>query len=265
MPIYKLTVEQHQNVLKRLIGLCRSIGNIKTHSAGLEYTSIMSCFLLHNLSSAESLLHLLKSFTNEWFPITIGYTIVRPMFEIDVNAHYITKNPTLYSRQYIEFESVIKYNQMNAIQRHKNSNNESWNEGLNHLWNEYWQNESKNIESKFLKVKSTYSKITKKGTYQVFSSWSGKSIRQMSVEVDHEEAYDVFYSELSSFTHGNVTLANRFLRIKSEGLLWTMKANEFDVGNIFRYAATFFTCFLELFGEQFGTWNVSDVESCWKY
>ena len=114
-------------------------------------------------------------------------------------------------------------------------------------------------------IKTKFSKVTKSGKHQIYSNWTGKSIRQLAIEVDHKEAYDVFYSELSSFTHGDVALANRFLRTKSEEILWSQKANEYDVANIFRYAATFFTCFLELFGEQFNTWTLSEVEKCWKF
>ena len=59
--------------------------------------------------------------------------------------------------------------------------------------------------------------------------------------------------------------STRFLKIKSEDILWSMKANEYDIANIFRYAATFFSCFLELFGEQFKTWKLTDIEDCWKF
>jgi hypothetical protein len=35
---------------------------------------------------------------------------------------------------------------------------------------------------------------------------------------------------------------------------------EFDV---FRYAAIFLTCFLELLGKEFGLWDPSKVQACW--
>jgi hypothetical protein len=91
----------------------------------------------------------------------------------------------------------------------------------------------------------------------------------MAKEVDHVEAYDIFYADLSSFAHVNVMLANRFLRLKGlvdgDGPGWSQRANEYDVANTFRYAATFLTCFLELFGKTFGLWNAEQVRVCWEF
>jgi hypothetical protein len=37
-----------------------------------------------------------------------------------------------------------------------------------------------------------------------------------------------------------------------------------DLGNVFRYAASFLTCYLDLFGRQFKTWSQVEVEECWQ-
>ncbi len=259
-----LTANQHVQVLDKLIEFAKRLNNTATHSAGIEYTSIMSCFFLHQLSSATTLSKLYVDYTSEWFPVTVGYTIVRPMFEIDVNAHYLTLDPIDYSRQYIEFEKVIKFKQMEAIKKNRDSKNESWREGMNLMWEDFWKEKEDDIENCYKKVEKAFCKTNKSGKLQVFNNWTGKSIRQLAVEVDHKEAYEVFYSELSSFTHGDVSLANRFLRLDTKGIRWTMRSNEFDVGNVFRFAATFFTCFLELFGKQFNTWEENDIYKCWK-
>ena len=58
-------------------------------------------------------------------------------------------------------------------------------------------------------------------------------------------------------------LANRFLRMKTDGPTWTQRASEYDVGHVFRYAAIFLTCFLDLFGKEFGTWDAAQVQACW--
>jgi hypothetical protein len=34
---------------------------------------------------------------------------------------------------------------------------------------------------------------------------------------------------------------------------------------VFRYAAIFLTCFLELFGQQFGLWDKSEIKECWVF
>jgi hypothetical protein len=96
-----------------------------------------------------------------------------------------------------------------------------------------------------------------------FHNWSGKTVRQMAAEVDHIEAYDIFYAELSSFTHVDVRLADRFLQRRPDGLVWSQRAGEGDVGNVFRHAASFLTCYLELFGRQFKTWPEAEVQKCW--
>jgi len=115
MAVKLLTVEQHQEVLKCLFELGKQRGGrVPIHAAGEEYTSLMICFLLHSASAAESILRLSTSFGNEWFPTTVGYSIVRPMFEIDVTAHYITKSPVERARQYIKFDAVLNKRKMEA-------------------------------------------------------------------------------------------------------------------------------------------------------
>lgn len=98
----------------------------------------------------------------------------------------------------------------------------------------------------------------------VFQNWTGKTFRQMAADVDHIEAYDLFYAELSSFTHADVHLADRYLQNSPDGPTWSQRANEGDVGNVFRHAASFLTCFFELFSAQFGTWTEAEVRGCWK-
>ena len=85
----------------------------------------------------------------------------------------------------------------------------------------------------------------------------------MEVEVDHEEAYDIFYADLSSFTHADVRLANRFHRLDPLGMSWSSQAHPPDIGGVFRYADIFLSCYLSLFGEEFGLWEKSKVDKCW--
>ena len=87
----------------------------------------------------------------------------------------------------------------------------------------------------------------------------------MAREVDHEIEYDVFYADLSSFTHADIRMADRFLSARSSEPIWTQRANEYDVGNVFRYAAMFVSCFLILFGTEFKVWSELDVASCWEF
>lgn len=259
-----LTVKQHQEVVRRLLDLGRNYTDrIPLHSSGVEYTSLMICFLLHELSAAETLLRICGSFGEEWFPVTSGYTIARTMFETDVAAHYITIAPAERARQYIEFGAVLNKNKMDACLKHKQSTKPDWREAMSLLWQHNWGPREAAVVKAFEAVATKFTRKNRDGKEMKFRNWSGKDIRQMAVEVDHVEAYDIFYSELSSFTHVDVHLANRFLRVRPDGPVWSQRAEEGDVGNVFRHAASFLTCYLELFSRQFKVWSEVDVQDCW--
>ncbi len=262
MTIKALTNEQHRNVLKKLVDFRKIIKGIKLHPAGPEYTSLMVCFLSHNLSSADCLLRLYDSFGDEYFPTTVGYTIVRPMFEIDVTGHYITRDAYKRAHQYILYESVLEKQQMDACRKHRNSKNSNWGEAMEEAWQHGWGLIQTEVNSRYDSVRNHFENSLKKG--KSIRNWSGKSIRQMALEVEHEEAYDIFYADLSSFTHVDVRLANRFLRLSpKEGMSWSIRARPQDIGGVFRYAGIFLTCFLILFGQEFKMWSEKDVEDCW--
>lgn len=260
-----LTAKQHQEVLRRLLGLARDrVGEIPVHSAGVGYSSLMNCFLLHNLSAAETLLRILASFGDAWFPVTVGYAIARTMFEADVAAHYISQMPAERARQYIEFGAVLKKREMDACLEHGQSKDPQWREAMELVWRHHWAPQQADVLSRFDGVAPRFSRVSKSGKTIVFQNWSGKTVRQMAAEVDHLEAYDTFYAELSSFAHVDVRLADRFLHNRPDGPLWSQRAEEGDVGNVFRYAASFLTCYLELFGRQFKTWSEGEVQKCWQ-
>ncbi len=255
-----LTTEQHQEVVQRLVDFGKGhVDRIPFHPAGVEYTSIMSCFLLHNLSAAETLLRIGGSFGNTWFPVTVGYAITRTMFETDVTAHYVSQAPADRAHQYIAFGAVLNKRRMEACLEHRNSKDPQWREAMTLLWQHQWEYRRSDISKKFDSVAHQF---THKG--RVWRNWSGVSLREMAAAVDHIEAYDIFYTELSSFTHADVHMADRFLQHRPDGLVWSQRADEGDVGNVFRHAASFLTCFLELFGRQFRTWPEAAVQSCWK-
>jgi hypothetical protein len=256
-----LTTDEHREVLKRLIAIPKSCAGTRDHPAGFEYTSLMVCFMMHSVGGAESLLALYHRFGDDWFPATTGYVIARSLFETDVTAHYITLDRAARSRRYIAFEHVIRKNTLEAVERHRASPNASWREGMQLMYTMEYSPRKAEIEAAYDRVRGTFEDARGKRA----KNWSGRSIRAMAKDVDHSEAYDVFYADLSSFTHVNVMLANRFLRLKEGAPTWSMRAHEFDVGNVFRYGATFLTCFLELFGREFGQWDRGRVMACWDF
>jgi hypothetical protein len=193
-----LTGKQHEEVVRRLVDLGRSHSDkIPLRAAGVEYTSLMICFLLHELSAADTLLRICGSFGEEWFPVTIGYTIARAMFEADVTAHYLTRDPADRARQYIEFGAVLNKNQMEACLKHQNSPDPQWREAMSLLWQHQWGPRQAGVARAFDAVAAKFTRVNKNGKEMLFQNWSGKTLRQMAVEVDHVEAYDIFYSELA--------------------------------------------------------------------
>lgn len=256
-----LTTDEHREVVRRLVAVPKSFSGCHDHPSGFQYTSLMVCFMMHSVGAAESLLTLHDRFKDDWYPATTGYLIVRSLFEVDVNAHYISADPEARSRRYIDFEHVIQKNTLEAVERHRVSGSPSWREGLQWMYNMDYAPRKVQIDTAYDGVRSQFENAKGKRA----TNWAGISIKEMAAQVDHLEAYEIFYADLSAFTHVNVKLANRFLRLKENGPTWSMRSNEFDVGNVFRYAAIFMSCFLELFGAQFGIWGKERVMACWDF
>jgi hypothetical protein len=255
-----LTPEQYQQLLnKYLIYANQQIHkNISYHSAGIEYTSLMMSFLMFNLSACESLLKLATSFGNKWYPVSVGYIVDRSIFEVLINARYISKEPKTRSKQYIEYDKIIKKKKLDNFRKHRGTNDSSWHEFINSALVYELEPRMETTEDEYKKVESQYMH-SRNGRKIPFENWAGKKIRDMAIEVNHEIEYDLLYSELSSFVHTNVRLADQFLRNDTLGLYWSQRPSEFHLGNVFRCATTFFSCFLGLFGNEFGIWSEQDL------
>ena len=260
--VLMLTVDQHREVLARLVFLARRVERYEFRSA--PYSNLMVSFLLHEMSSAESLLSLHHVVGEERFPVAGAYAIVRTMFETDVAAHYIGQDPEDRALQYIEFGHVLKKRQMDACARHMASANRTWAEGLALEWKDRWASVESRINTEHARIRSRFERRNQGAKPRPFSNWSGKSIRQMAEDVNHAEAYDVFYSDLSSFAHADVRLANRYLQTRTDGPVFSSAAAEYDVGAAFRYAAIFLSCFLGTFGKESALWSDGEVNRCWQ-
>ena len=186
------------------------------------------------------------------------------MFEADVTAHYISQQPSDRAHQYVLFESILNKQEMDMCAQHRRSKDPQWREAMDLVWQHRWAQREQEVNAGYDEVRPRFESTGKRGKTIPFRNWSGKSIRQMAVDVAHKEAYDVFYAELSSFAHVDVRLANRFLRMRPDGMRWSQRARESEAGNVLRHAASFLTCYLELFGHQFGVWDSQSVKKCWK-
>src|SRR6185312_9499049 len=168
-----LTTAEHREVVRRLVTLAKSFqGCERPHDAGLEYTSLMLCFMMHGVESAESLLTLHDRYQDEWFPATTGYVVARSLFEVDVNAHYISGDPRVRSRRYIDFEHVIQKNTFEAIERHRASASSSWREGLQLAYNLEYAPRKPQIDANYNRVRSQFENAKRKRA----TNWAGISI-----------------------------------------------------------------------------------------
>ncbi len=219
-------------------------GRVKVHEAGMEYTSLMVCFLLHNISAAKSLLVLYDHYGNKNYPATVGYNIARTMFEIDVTAHYISKEPSLRAGQYIDFGWILK---MRDLQNYTSP-----------IPNEY----KKEIERNYKIVQSQFEKEGRNGKKKVSLNWSGLNIREMAACVGHEKAYLSFYSHLSSYAHADIRLSDSFIRLSPNEIAWSSAPGLVDTANVFWFASNFMNCYLKLFGKEFNIWKEAEVEQC---
>ena len=256
MTLKFLDEEQHIQVVENLIDFEGRINPNEIHEAGIEYTSLMNSFLAHNMASAKSLIVLRRS-ENEWFPVSVGYAIARTMFEVNINAHYISQDPKKRSNQYIQFEHVLKYQLMKNYKELRTIPNSQWKE----IWIHQWSDQEPEINNRFSQVKSMFTHKT--GKKSIFRKWSDLSLWKMAEEVNHSEAYMTMYEELCSYSHADVNLANKYIRLNPTGITWTQKSKYIERANVFRYVATFLTCFLELYGKQLGGWSEDEVRECW--
>ncbi|MBI5163757.1 MAG: hypothetical protein HY985_07625 [Magnetospirillum sp.] len=256
-------VPYHRRALHALTALGQSIKSVHPHSAGHEYTSIMSSFLVHNVSAAKSLLSLCENMGTDWFPVAVGYGIARTIFEVDVTAHYIALEPQERVSQYILFEHILNKKAMDACKRHRRSDDPLSREAMDNEWRGKWEQREHEIDKQYEAVKALFTKKRRDGKDCIFNNWSGKNIRDLATATGHEAAYDIFYSKLSSFTHIDVLSANQFLRLRPNGLTFTQRATPFHVGEVLHDAASFLTCYLRLFGTQFDVWDDAAVSACW--
>jgi hypothetical protein len=180
-----LTAEQHQEIVQRLLDFGRGqIDKIPLHPAGMEYTSLMMSFLLHNFSAAETLLRISGSFGAAWFPVTVGYAIARTMFEADVTAHYISQEPADRARQYIAFGAVLNKREMDACLEHRHSKDAQWRESTSLLWQHYWEPRQHEVSEKFNAVAPQFTRKLKNGKLETWRNWSGMSLRQMAEGIE---------------------------------------------------------------------------------
>ncbi len=263
--MYYMTNESHSKLIEELLLLSRKITDIKVKVSDkdFEFTSLIVCFGLHVFSSAEVILNLYKSM-GEFFPATTGYVISRTMFEAIINARYISLEPEIRANQFIQYCHVNNKKHLDVLLKHKDTKNLVWKEYINKALCENWNSKKGEIENQYGQVKKKYTQKSKKGKMIKYRNWSGKTIRAMALDVDHEVEYDILYSELSSFVHTDVRLADRFLKFGKDNPYWSTRSGEYDIGNVLRHTATFLSCYLNLLADNFTVFYSQDIQNCWQ-
>jgi len=209
MAVRMLTVDEHRRVLARLVAQGRKLEQVQLQST--PYSNLMVSFLLHQIASAETLLAVHREFGETWFPVTSAQPIARTLFEVDVNAHYVSQERTARSLPYIEFGHVVAKRQMGACAKHRKRPIDSWHAGMDLDWNHRWSPIEEKVNSKYEQIGSRFETVRSGGKVIRFRTCSRKPLWQLAVEVNHEESYDIFASEPSSFAHAHVKLADRFV------------------------------------------------------
>lgn len=266
MAFVYLTTEQQIELVRRLLKLAdtkfASAKSIKYHKEGVEYTSLMVCFFLHICSVVDSLLKLFN-INPQFFPVPIAFILARSIFETNITALYISKEPRQRALAFIEYGNIVKEERFRRLLKYKDTNVEPWAAFVNLVLSEEYYPKQDKIEAGLKKVKPMFEFVTKAGKKKMFTNWANKSMREMAIEVNHEIEYDIFYPELSNFTHNNIHLADLFLTTRDDSPFWTTRADEGNIGYVFGHVATFFSCFLTLMSRQFNLGIEKDIDECW--
>jgi len=252
-------------IASRLLDLARTrfINDeaLQSHTAGREYASLMMSFLLHFCSTIDSFISLWKLNPNI-FPVSNALVLTRCLFEVNVTALYISDNSKERSISFIEFHNVLRMQAFNRLSKLNNVNNSQWSPFITAVLQQEYIPDQKTIEQEYARVKNQFEFTDRNGKVRVFSKWANKSLKEIAIAVNHEVEYDLFYPELSEFTHSTVHLADLFLRSKQYPPQWTTRSDEKNVDIVFAYASEFFSCFLSRFSKEFKLNLQKEIDDC---
>ena len=198
---------------------------------------------MHSKSACESLLTLQRTSGSEWFASTTGYLIVRSLFEVDVTAHYISQAPIERSRRYIDFEHVIQKKTLEKLS--------SVIERVEiHLgkkeWNFFIRTNMHHGKIRLIRPMLMFARNLKIGTAngllhgreRVSTQWP----RRWTTWKPTKSFMPIFPHSPTSTSCSPTDFFDQKVG-RGKGPLWSQRADEFDVGQVFQYAASFLTPF----------------------
>lgn len=130
-----------------------------------------------------------------------AHLVIRSLLEIVINLAYIQRDPEYISRIYVEYS---------FLERHRFLETGKMIYGENHFSAKGHDEEIKQLESDYERVKNNYQNKNK---------WSGCSIRRMAEQVGLVDDYDLIYSYLSQSVHSTALTANSYVQEGENGLV----------------------------------------------
>jgi hypothetical protein len=265
MTIAESTLPPSVVIASRLINLARTHfvqnANLPSHPAGLEYVSLMMSFLLHFCSTIDALIALYKS-NPTTFPVSSALVLTRCLFEVNVTALYISDEPEKRALSFIEYHNILRMQAFTRLTKLKSANNSQWSTYISTAIEQEYAPNQRTIEAEYARVKPQFEFIDKNGKLRPFSNWANKSLKDIARLVNHEIEYDLFYAELSEFTHSTVHLADLFLKSSHWPPRWSTHADEDNIDIVFAYASEFFSCFLSRMSKEFHLDIQEQIDSC---
>lgn len=218
-------------------------------------------FLLHFCSTIEALLALYKLNPNS-FPVSNALVLTRCLFEVNITALYISDKPKERALSFIDYHNVLRMQAFKRLNKHQSNHNSQWTSYINVVLQHEYIPDQKTIEQEYARVKSQFEFTDKNGKIRPYSNWANKSLKEMAQAVNHEIEYDLFYPELSEFTHSTAHLADLFLKSERWPPKWSTRADEENIEFVFAYAAEFFSCFLSRMSKDFQLDLQKEIDSC---
>ena len=243
-PVFKLELGQETDVLQKLFDLVNRTfpRQLPAHkSGGVIYTRIMLVFLCRLLEIVNTILYSLQNLKP--YPITVITASVRCLFEMHLNAKYISLQPHEYSLQYLQYYDAFLLKHQNNIRAAMGqiSDTPELVEALSH------------------QVQMAVSDNTSSN-----DKWSKKNIREMAKEADELLEYTLDYPILCAYVHGNVVGSIDYIDFAQGAFGVRNTEDEMLRGWLTSRAAQYFSCFLLTFSKEFELMLEDDILQCWK-
>jgi hypothetical protein len=182
--------KKHGKSMTALNKIIDLVDQILSHSnVPTDEFSLVTAFLLSKFYKSMLSIRVLSSFGLE----EDSKALLRILFEQLLNLFYISKEPQIRTKLFVEYNKIERINFLEKLKKHYPSTYSSL------------DTEQKN------KIVEDYEEIKQK--YDRYKGWSGKSIRKMAEDLGSDALYwyDIIYSAESIYVHSTVNSSKNFL------------------------------------------------------